>query len=403
MKKTLKLHSLSLKERDRRWRRVREAMKAQGLDCLIIWGSNASWDAKMSNVRYMTQIGGNGEQAFVIFPLRDDLTCFTSFPWIADWWTMAQDWIKDIRPRHISWSVSVEKRLKELGLEKGNIGVVGLAGLCDHDGWLTYETYTQILNQLPQANFINATTLMEEIRMIKSPEEIECLERAGELGDMMWDTLVRTAKPGVKERQVYAKMLEVMISNGGEYPTLLLWGAGPEPFAHPFFLVTNRTLKEGDLISVEMHPKYIGYLCHQERSICLGVPRREYRHMYDVALQCFSQAFKMLTPGVRVDDLVKAIREPICAESLSYVEAGIQGHGLESPEYPTLQSPSEKAPMKMGDFKLKAGMVLALTIDLIDPNWKGGNTGVMLADTVLVTETGGRRLSKYELDLLTIR
>jgi Xaa-Pro aminopeptidase len=407
MNELLELPQLPLTERDRRWKAIRDAMKVQKLDCLIVWGANSSWDSKIANVRYLSQIGGNGEQACVIFPLSGEPSCFTSFAWINDWWRYSQIWVKDVQPIRKSWASSIAGRLNELELEKGNIGVIGLPGLFDREGWIPYVTYQQIVEEMPKANLINATALVEAVRMIKSPVEITCMEKAGELGDLMWDTMVKTAKPGVKERVVYAKMMETMLSNGGEYPTLFLWESGPAPLPHPFFLVTDRTLQNNDLISVEVHPKYNGYLSHQERSICLGKPQKEVRHIYNVAQQCFSHALSILVPGMELEEYVTAIRQPIYDAGMNFVEAGIHGHGLESPEFPTIQSPLQKKLFEGGkpamvnfDTKLKAGMVFALIFDLIDPNYKDGKTGAALADTILVTQTGGRRLNKYNLDIL---
>ena len=407
MNEMLELPQLSTAERDRRWKAVREAMLTQKLDCLIVYGANSSWDSRIANVRYLTQIGGNGEQAWVIFPLTGEPVCFTSFAWINDWWHYSQSWVKNVRPIQKSWAFSIAEILKERGLEKGNIGVVGLPGLFDREGWIPFMTYKQIIEELPSANLVNATTLVEAVRMIKSSEEITCLEKAGELGDLIWNTMVKTAKPGVKERIVYGKMLETMLSNGGEYPTLFLWESGSSPLPHPFFLVTDRVLQKNDIISVEVHPKYNGYLSHQERAFCLGKPQKEIRYIYDIAQQCFDHALKMLTPGMELEKYVAAIRQPIYDAGLDFVEAGIHGHGLESPEYPTIQSPLQKKPLESGnpamitvDTTLKVGMVFALIFDLIDPKYKDGKTGAALADTVLVTETGSRRLNKYPMDIL---
>jgi Xaa-Pro dipeptidase len=407
MSEILELHQLSITERDRRWKAIRKAMQVQKLDCLIVCGANTSWDSRMANVRYLTQIGGNGEQAWVVFPLTGEPTCYTSFAWINEWWRLTQTWVKDVQPVQKSWALTLGAKLKELGLEKSNIGVVGLPGLFDRDGWIPYITYQSIVQELPQATLVNATTLIEGIRMIKSSEEIACLEKAGEMGDVMWETMVKESKPGVKDRVVYAKMIDAMISNGGEYPTQFLWEAGPAPLPHPFFLVTNRTLQKNDIISVEVHPKYNGYISHQERAICLGKPPKEVRHIYDVAQECFSHAFKIITPGMELEKYVAEIRQPIYAAGMSFAEAGIHGHGLESPEFPTIQAPFQKKPFENGipamltvDTKLKAGMVFALIFDLFDPNYKDGKTGAAFAETVLVTETGGKRLNKYSLDIL---
>ena len=110
MNELLELPQLSIAERDWRWKAVRDAMKAQQLDCLIVYGANMGWDSKMANVRYLTQIGGNGEQAWVVFPLNGEPACFTSFAWINDWWHYSQNWISDVRPIQGSWAASLASK-----------------------------------------------------------------------------------------------------------------------------------------------------------------------------------------------------------------------------------------------------------------------------------------------------
>ena len=47
-------------------------MSEQGLDCLIIRGISSKWDSGIANIRYVSQIGGNGEEAMAVFPRKGD-------------------------------------------------------------------------------------------------------------------------------------------------------------------------------------------------------------------------------------------------------------------------------------------------------------------------------------------
>ena len=64
-----RVHTLSLAERDRRWAAIRSAMAERGLGALIIRCISSKWDSGTANVRYVSQIGGNGEEAIVVFPM----------------------------------------------------------------------------------------------------------------------------------------------------------------------------------------------------------------------------------------------------------------------------------------------------------------------------------------------
>ena len=95
------------------------------------------------------------------------------------------------------------------------------------------------------------------------------------LGDLMLATCRDIARPGVKECEVYGAMMNTMMSNGGEEPTLFLWNCDRYPYPHPFRMPTTRPMEKGDLIICEMHPKFGGYFTHVERTYCLGEPEKE--------------------------------------------------------------------------------------------------------------------------------
>jgi Xaa-Pro aminopeptidase len=247
--------------------------------------------------------------------------------------------------------------------------------------------------------------MLEKIRTVKSDEEIEMLERAAHLGDLMLDTCAQTARPGVKECEVYARMMEVMLANGGEEPTLFLWASDAHPLPHPFRLPTTRQLEKGDLIICEMHPKYGGYYTHLERTFSLGEPGKEYRRIYDGCLKTFQRVMELCAPGRPVTELMEEAAKVITAKGLGICEAGIHGHGLSSLEYPRFRlhalETDRKAVGSLGA-ELKPGMVFALNIDLFDPEWMNGETGCVFAETVVVTETAARWLHGYPLELKVI-
>jgi Xaa-Pro dipeptidase len=405
MRKTLELPRLSLNERDRRWTEVRKTMSAKGWDCLLLSGFPTQWDFTISNARFVSHIGGNAAFNLVVFPLGGEPTCFILMPTFLEYWRRSQDWIKDIRVRKGSWAESVVSRMRELGLENKNIGVDGLAGALDPDGWLPHSIYAKMLELMPQANFINIGDTLERIRAKKTDEEIEFLEKAAKLGDLMLETCSRTARPGVRECEVYGNMVQTMLANGGEEPTLFLWASDAQPLPHPFRLPTMRPLEKGDLIICEMHPKYGGYCTHVERTFCLGEPAKEYLDIYDGCLKAYARGMELFTPGQKITEAMEAVRETIRSVGLDICETGIHGHGLSSQEYPRYRlhfsSQTDVGALKTMD-KLEPGMVFAFNLDLVNPRWRNGQTGCVLAETVLVTEGQPRRLHTFPTDFQII-
>ena len=401
MRKRLEVPRLSLAERDRRWALVRQGMRERGLDCLVLCGWPAMYDFNTANARYLCPVGGNSTHNLLVFPVDRDPTCFVFSAVGLDYWHTVQDWVPDIRPRKGPWADSIAGRLKELGLDKAAIGLDGLAGPLDPDGWLPHSMYERIRELVPEARLVNIDDLMELARAIKSAEEIAVLRQAAVLGDRMLAACRDMARPGLRECEVYGRMREVMLAGGGDEPTLFLWASDPQPLAHPFFFPSMRELERGDLILCEIHPKYGGYCTHVERTFCLGEPDAKYREIYEGCLAAYRTGLELFGPGRKISVAMEAVKETILGRGLGMCETGIHGHGLGSLEYPRYRHHAiraDQAAIKAIGDTFRPGMVFAFNIDLFDPKWRNGDTGCVFAETVLITETGAERMHGYPMD-----
>jgi Xaa-Pro aminopeptidase len=204
MRATLELPRLSIAERDRRYAAVRKEMAARGLDAIVLWGWPTMWDFYTANARYLAPIGGNAEFNVLVFPADGEPTSIVQLPTFLEGWRAAQDWVADVRPRTKTWADSVANRIKELKLGGRRIGMDGLAGPLDPDGWLPHDVYTRLKSLLPNADIVSLDDMLEKVRSIKSAEELDILRRAANLGDLMLSTCRDIARPGVKECEVYA-------------------------------------------------------------------------------------------------------------------------------------------------------------------------------------------------------
>ena len=334
MRDVLELPRLSLRERDRRWAAVRKDMAARDLDCLVLWGWPLMWDFCIANARYLCPVGGNAEFNVLVFPREGDPTCFVLMPTFLEGWRSAQDWVGDIRARKGTWADSVAERIKELKLERGRIGMDGLAGPLDPDGWVPHSVYLRLQELLSGAKLVHLDDMLEKVRTIKSDEELGILAKAAELGDLMLAACRDTARPGVKECEVYGRMVETMLAHGGEEPTLFLWACDRYPYPHPFRVPTTRKMERGDVIICELHPKIGGYFTHVERTFCLGEPEAKQREIYDGCIAAYERGLKEFGPGRKISDAMGTVKKTIEERKLAICETGIHGHGLASLEYP---------------------------------------------------------------------
>ena len=408
---------LSIAERDRRWKATRQAMSEEGIDCLLVWGNDLFWDMGMANVRYLTHVGSK-ISAFVLFTLDRDPIVFTGLPHMNRPFSIylsTQRWVSDIR---VNLGIDhLAAALKELGYQKARIGVVGFGSTLVADN-VTHREYVSLVEQLPNAEFVQATRLIERQRIVKSDEEIRMLERAGELANKTVEAMIASARPGVRECELYANMVSTQISNGCEPVVFNLLHSGPataplsEGLQHLVHgcdqpgAPTMRPLREGDLIVTEFHTSYGGYLAATEFSVFLGKAPKELERIHDVAVECFNTGIEKMRPGVTLRELWEAFRKPSDRAGMDYVELGFHSHGLGSPEYPSVTYKPREAPMltgdALGDFVIVENMVFGTNIDMFDPRWRT-DVGIMFGDMLHVTKNGPRRLVNTPAEFPQIR
>ena len=233
-------------------------MAEREIDALIIRGHSGFWYGFMGDLRYVT--GVNGHEGYCVFPKEGEPTVFLWFPPAALWSVQKQQsWVKDVRGG--GWpfgAAACGERVKELGYGTGRIGIVGLPGEREPEGIFSHGAYLDVEKTLPEATLLNATDIIEKLRWIKSEEEIECHTRAAEIGDLAIEAMGRSSKPGVSQAEVYGEMVRVMLANGSEPPTMLLWDAAPMP-QHAVYAAPDIKLNQGDVVINEISPKYCGY------------------------------------------------------------------------------------------------------------------------------------------------
>jgi Xaa-Pro aminopeptidase len=401
---------LSLEERNRRWAAVRKEMASQGLNCLLMVGNDRFWGLGMTNVRYLTHIGSQ-MAAFAVFHAEGDPVVWSGPPHMntpTSIYCHTQDWVKDIR---VDFGPGpVVDYLKEHHYDRATIGLVGFGSSLVGD-IIPHSIYEYFQKELPNAKIVNATPLLEQLRMIKSPEEIKMLENAGRLARKMIDTMIDSAVPGKKECELFADMVHTHLSNGGEAQIFNLLASGPVEGKEEKHLVhgaeqpaspTTRPLQKGDLIITELHANWGGYLAGAEFSVHIGKPPDQLKKIHGASVQCLEKLVEKMRVGNTYRDVWESVREVCDRAGMDFVELGFHGHGLASPEFPCwVYRPH--APILSGknfaDLEIRENMVFGTNIDLHDPRWRK-DVGLMLGDMLHVTKDGARRLVNVPLDFL---
>lgn len=386
----------SLAERDRRHALVRAAMAAAGIDVLLLPGATSRWEQSMADSRYITGIGGFGTETFTVFPLKDHPTAYVFNR--ANWWQSLLDWIDDVRDGRNRWAENAIERLGEIGFKRGTIGVSGLAGpLRSPDGLIPFTTIDRIAKAFPAAKIVNATSLIQDVRAIKSAEEIVMIGKAAAIAEKMVASLGK-AKPGVTEKNLYGEMLRILVSEGGEVPAMIIVGSGPD-ISHGQFTPTERTLRRGDLVIGEIEGRYCGYSAQIIAALVLGKAKPAYREMMRVSAAAFEAVVAEMKPGATMGLVMDTYRKAVEREGKgrcvgAYPLMHARGLGDESP---AILSQDELRQFE--HFPLQEGMVFVVKprVTVAGSPFVG-----QVGDTVVVTATGARRLGKRKLGLTEV-
>jgi Xaa-Pro dipeptidase len=386
---------LSIQERDRRYKIVRAAMAERGIDVLLLPANTGRWEQLQGDSRYLTTIGGFATEVFTVFPREGDVTAYIFNR--AAWWERAQQWVKDVRDGRNRWGQNAIERITELGLQKGTIGISGLAGLFRApEGIIPYSSVKAIQDAFSQAKIVNATEMMQDIRAVKSAEEVAMLERSAQIVEKTIDAMVENANPGVSEKELYGAMVHAMLANGGELPTLFFLSAGPG-LTNSSFVPTDYRIQEGDRLINEIEAKYAGYGSQAVSPVVIGAADDEYQKLIQISRACFDAVLHNMKPGVAFGWLFDIYRDT--------VERQGQGKYLWSHPVMHARGLGDDGPALLGDkdlerfskIELKTGMTFILKPQVRPKEGKGRGS---IGDTVTVTETGARRLGKRELKLI---
>jgi Xaa-Pro aminopeptidase len=391
---------MSLKERDRRWDTVRKKMLMAGIDALILLGNDIYWGMGMANLRYLLQVDAQ-IGAYAIFPLTGDPVVWHSVVHMnrpTNMYLSLQEWIADFRS--FGGLAPIADELSARGLDRGKLGLVGFSSTIQIAETILHDDVLGLSKLLPNATFVSASAMLQEMRIVKSEEEIDTLRKAGRIARKVVDAMIGMARPGVTEAELYAEMIKTQIANGAEPNVFNLLSSGPveHPSEDLWHLLhgceqpltpTMRPLAAGDIVIAEWHTKYGGYRCHTEYSVYLGKKApQELLDIWKVSVECLEASKEALTAGRTIREAVAMIRKPAEQAGLDFVELGFHAMGLASPEFPTViyregYGGNSLNGHGIGEMLLQEGMAFGNNIDLHNSRWKP-DVGCMLSDFMIV-------------------
>jgi Xaa-Pro dipeptidase len=228
-----------------------------------------------------------------------------------------------------------------------------------------------------------ASNLIREMRKIKDRQEIELVRKACNLTSEGMRVAFETIRSGIKEKEVAAEVEYAMRKKGSDgtgFDTIIASGANS---AFPHGSCSNRIIREGDLVAVDLGATYEFYRSDMTRTFTAGKPSEKQRKIYETVKLAHQKAFEAIKPNISAREVDAAARQVI--EAAGYGEFFVHnlGHGvgLEVHEAPIL-SPDSKDILATGNVVTdEPGIYLP------------GYGGVRIEDTVLVTKDGAEKLT----------
>ncbi len=382
----------SQNEYRRRYNALRGAMGERGLDCLAVFGAPLFFgtDPGGPNLAYLAAYAP-AVHGYVIFPRAGDPTLAI---YVAGHAANAREIsvITDVRGGTDLPGI-VAGRLRELGCERSRIGIVG--NFAWSNASVPLEHYQALAAGLPDAKIEIVTPWYEEHRLAKSAEEIEFMAAGAALCDRGFDALRRMAAPGVTDVALHNEVLRVVHAQGGR----IAFGhvgstAMREPnLTYPDFYPTNRVLRRGDALMTELTGGYGGYFGKLYTTSFIGPPTPGYQRMFELAAQSYRQLVAAIKPGMRGRDLAPALAGEAAEagyKSLSFITGWSTYNSR-----PVLFSRRVEA--ADWEFELKPGYCLNVAGWVVDQDER---MGVWIGDTVVLTDSGVRRLHRSPVDQL---
>jgi Xaa-Pro aminopeptidase len=273
------------------------------------------------------------------------------------------------------------------------IAKLGLKRVGYEPALMSCDAYQSFEGKLPaKTKLAPVRGWIEELRMVKSPVEIERIRRSVETNSKAFEQAAARVRPGMKEQDLAADLEYRMRRLGAEKPSFETIVAGGVRSALPHAQPTAARFEIGDLIVVDMGAMQEGYCSDMTRMLFLGTPGAKVKRTYKAVLEAQLAGIDAVRAGARTAAIDAATRKVLRGYGLegAFIHSTGHGLGLEIHEPPRLG--------KRDKGRLKAGMAIT-----IEPGvYIEGFGGIRIEDTVLVTEKGCEILTPTSKELRVI-
>jgi Xaa-Pro aminopeptidase len=290
----------------------------------------------------------------------------------------------------------VDSEFERLRVERGLISDVAkrLRGRVGYDDAQTSVKNLATLTELaPEGvELVPATGLVERLRRRKDSWELEAIAKAARITDQVYEWIFERGVVGRTEREIMLDAHQRLRELGAEDPSFPAIVAAGENSALPHHDSSEREVREGEFLLIDMGAIVNGYCSDCTRTVATGELEEEARKVYEVVRSAQAAALEAIRAGLAGPEADAVARDAIIADGYGDEFGHGLGHGvgIAVHEAPRLSKRSEET--------LEAGDVVT-----VEPGvYLAGRFGVRIEDLVVVTEDGCRNLSGVPKELRVV-
>jgi Xaa-Pro dipeptidase len=240
-----------------------------------------------------------------------------------------------------------------------------------------------------EIELVPSDPVMDALRMIKDPEEIEMLKEAQRIASLGMDRAREMLKPGITGHEIATEVLFKMMMEGAEGTSTPIHINSGIRSCWIHGKVDNNPMAMGDLVVIDLTPQYQGYCANLARTFVIGEANRKQKELFNVYEEMYEATRDALRPGVKVSDLDKVGKE-ICSKhgmEEHHLNGISHGIGLRFEETPASTIiPAHRSIVYRENMTVTIGHTVLAIPDF---------GGVRFEDIYLVTSNGYQILHEY--------
>lgn len=343
--------------------------KAKGMDALLV--------TDPFNMRYIS--GFRGEGILYISGKQNVLITDSRYTEAAE----KESNFVVVEENRDNKRVAILKRcIEEDGAEV--LGYEDCSMLCSE--FAVFSSELSVKQWVPMGQSVN------DLRQIKTPEELEYLRKAESIGDAAFNAILNFLKPGLTELEVAAQLEYEMKRHGAEDFSFDAIIASGLHSSMPHAIPDDKKLENGDFVTMDFGCLYKGYCSDMTRTVVIGKADDKQKEIYDIVLRSQEAALKTIKAGLKGCEVDKVARDVITEAGYGNCFGHGLGHsvGLFIHEEPRL-SPADQTVLQVN------------MIETVEPGiYVPGFGGVRIEDMVIVTEDGCDNLTNSPKHLIEL-